>query len=117
MGDVAAARRTYAEALRAECLLSKRLTAAFASVPREDYLGPGPWRRLVPGGPYETTPDADPCRLYQDALFAIDEERLLNNGQPSGLATWFDALDLQPDVLSRASLERPRGQASNRHCA
>ena len=40
-------------------------------------------------------PDADPRHLYRNALFAIDESRLLNNGEPAGLARWFDALDLR----------------------
>ena len=63
-------------------LESEALVTAFASVPREHYLGPGPWRVLrgtTPGQPYETTPDDDPRHLYQNALFAIDETRQLNN--------------------------------------
>jgi protein-L-isoaspartate(D-aspartate) O-methyltransferase len=59
------------------------LEAALASVRREDFLGPGPWRLFrLPDG-YIETPDADPVHLYQDALFGIVPEKVLNNGQPS----------------------------------
>jgi protein-L-isoaspartate(D-aspartate) O-methyltransferase len=33
--------------------------------------------------------------LYQNVLVAIDAKRMLNNGQPAGLASWIDALDLK----------------------
>ena len=56
--------------------------SAFAAIPREDFLGPGPWlmwrwTRYVP------TPDADPVYLYTNDLVALVAERYLNNGQPS----------------------------------
>lgn len=75
-----------------------RLIAAFERVPRESFLGSGPWQ--IPTGvtdgtvTYRTTPDDNPRHIYQDVLVAIDPARGLNNGQPSGLAGWFDALDL-----------------------
>ena len=47
-------------------------------------------------GGYTTTVDANPGHLYRDVLVAIDAARFLNNGHPSSLAAWFDALDLQP---------------------
>ena len=37
----------------------------------------------------------DPNQLYRDAAVAIDPTRGLNNGQPSGVATWLHLLDLQ----------------------
>jgi len=89
-------RARYADDLRSVAALrSEALVRAFATVHREDYLGPGPWRVLeaLPGG-YRTTEDADPRHLYANVLVAIDESRLLNNGQPSALASWFDALDI-----------------------
>jgi protein-L-isoaspartate(D-aspartate) O-methyltransferase len=65
-------------------------------VPRERYLGPGPWRIFQPyARVYWTTPDADPRHLYHDVLVAIDEMRLLNSGQPSFLAFLIEALDLR----------------------
>ena len=91
------ARRRYAEELRAlSRLRSELLVEAFARVPRERYLGAGPWRVRRPSlqGGYTDTPDADPRHLYHDVLVAIDEERRLNNGQPSGLALWLDQIEL-----------------------
>lgn len=93
-----AARLAYAEELRARAQLrSETLVQAFAMVPREHFLGPGPWQVIAaPGGwAYMTTADADPAHLYRDVPVAIDSARFLNNGHPSSLAAWFDALDLQ----------------------
>lgn len=67
------------------------LQAAYAAVPREAYLGPGPWPLLRWPGEYLTTPDADPAWLYSDVLVGILPERRLNNGQPSAHATWIAA--------------------------
>ena len=61
--------------------------AAFAAVPREAFLDPGPWSvvaRWAPSRPgYLRTPDADPVFVYTDDVIAILPERGLNNGQPS----------------------------------
>lgn len=102
-------RRRYAEEIRAAAnLRSEALVDAFATVPRERFLGPGPWQILSrrprlwrglmrgPGGGYRETPDANPEHLYRDVLVAIDARRRLNNGLPSALAFWLDALDLRP---------------------
>jgi len=91
------ARRRYAEELRFTARLASRAVIdAFATVPRERFFGPGPWRVLSPMalGEYWTTEDADPRHLYHDVLIAIDEERRLNNGQPSLWARMYDSLDL-----------------------
>ena len=77
------ARQRYAEELRFTAKVGSRgVVAAFATVPRERFVGPGPWRILSPMaiGDYWTTEDADPRHLYHDVLIAIDEERRLNNG-------------------------------------
>lgn len=68
------------------------LEQAFAAVPRESYLGAGPWAVLAWGGDYRETPDSDPAWLYHDCLVAIVRERRLNNGQPSGHAKWISAV-------------------------
>jgi len=97
MSDVGAARARYAEMLAANASLrSVPLVRAFATVPRERYLGAGPWHVLenVPFG-YVTTTDADPVHVYRDFPVAIRAERLLNNGQPSFVAGLIDALDLR----------------------
>ena len=94
------ARRHYAEELRFTARLGSRVIVdAFATVPRERFLGPGPWRVLSPMAmpEYWTTQDADPRHLYHDVLIAIDEERRLNNGQPSLWARMYDHLKLNRD--------------------
>jgi protein-L-isoaspartate(D-aspartate) O-methyltransferase len=45
---------------------------------------------------YLTTPDSDPCRLYDNVLVAMDASRHLNNGEPAALARWLDCLELAP---------------------
>ncbi|HYM26105.1 MAG TPA: hypothetical protein VEU08_22965 [Vicinamibacterales bacterium] len=106
--DLERRRRFYAEELEAVCKLrSPRLVDAFAEVPRERFLAPGPWTVmadgdfLMPGaGPMalrmRATPDADPARVYHNITVAIDPSRTLFNGQPATLAVWIDALDLAP---------------------
>ena len=96
MTDLAATRRAFAERLAAEReILSARVVAAFATVPREDFLVPGPWLVLPDEAGYRSTPDADPRRLYDDVAVAIDASRVLNNGAPGFLAHVFDALAIQ----------------------
>jgi protein-L-isoaspartate(D-aspartate) O-methyltransferase len=58
------------------------LRAAFASVPRERFLGPGPWKCFTPTG-YVETPGDDPVLVYQDITVAISIDPPINNGQPS----------------------------------
>ena len=91
-------RRYYAEELRAVAnLQSEALVKAFAKVPREHFLGPGPWQVKSPGfESYWTTKDADPKQLYHNILVAIDPSRLLNNGHPSFLASLIDRLEVKP---------------------
>jgi len=99
--DLAVLREFYAEELRAVSnVRSPSLVRAFATVPREHFLGAGPWEILAPADPggvaYRTTEDADPRHLYHNVLVAIDTARRLHNGEPAALALWMDALDLQP---------------------
>ena len=76
-------RRFYAEFIvKSSGSADERLIAAFAAVPREDYLGPGPWQVFVGSG-YIPTIDADPTLLYQDILVGLATDRRINNGQPS----------------------------------
>ena len=102
MNELVAARRQYAEDLRRRVgIQSPLLVGAFAIVPREHYLGPGPWEIFdlsaagVTSRPYRPTPDADPVHVYRDVLVGIDPSRMLNNGQPSAHALWMDQLALQ----------------------
>ncbi len=87
-------RQRYAQELQQKAQLrSQAVVRAFAQVPREHYLGPGPWRVL--DLEYHTTADADPRHLYHNVLVEIDAARQANNGQPSFLAFLIDALELQ----------------------
>jgi protein-L-isoaspartate(D-aspartate) O-methyltransferase len=100
MMDLALRRRFYAEELEAVCKLrSPALVDAFAAVPREQFLRPGPWVVLADadlGGAVRTrtTADADPARVLHNIAVGIDPERQLFNGQPGTIGAWIDALDL-----------------------
>ena len=61
---------------------SQALIQAFATTPREHYLGPGPWPIFVGSGYLPTVSD-DPRQLYQDVLVGLAADRGINNGQPS----------------------------------
>ena len=90
-------RQFYAEELRAVVnLQSEAVVRAFAKVPREHFLGPGPWHVFSPGSETDwTTKDADPRHLYHNLLVVIDAERHLNNGHPSFLAFLIEQLELK----------------------
>jgi protein-L-isoaspartate(D-aspartate) O-methyltransferase len=93
-------RRWYADELRWNAgLKSERLVEAFATVPREAFLGRGPWRLLLSGTQaglgYTRTNDADPRHLSHNVLVAIDPGRWLNNGHPSFLAWLIEQLELK----------------------
>lgn len=94
--QVAAARRYYAEDLRFKTRMSSAaLFEAFASVPRERFVGPGPWL-IQSWGEHWTTEEADPRHVYHDTLIAIDPVKRINNGQPSLWAYYFDRLGVKP---------------------
>lgn len=87
------ARRHLAHELQGQLgLRSEALVRALATVPREFFLGPGPWLVLrVPEG-YSSTPDADPLHVIRDVPVALDPARLVNNGAPSLVAALIDSL-------------------------
>ena len=93
-------RREFAEKIRAmSALRSAALVDALASVPREDFVGPGPWQIVrLPDAErgYVLTPDDDPQHLYDNVLVALDASRNLNNGEPAFLSRCLDDLDLSP---------------------
>jgi protein-L-isoaspartate(D-aspartate) O-methyltransferase len=99
-------RRFYAQEVRfAANISSPALVEAYASVPREKYLGPPPWqlgspeqRALSLTGKAGTSyyPTGDPRDLYHNLVVALDASRDINNGQPSALGRWINALDLRP---------------------
>lgn len=104
--NLSGASKRYARKIRRKGFVRSRLLVrAFAEVPREDYLGPGPWKVLRSSKrrflwrsnntPYRVTPNSHPRHIYDDILVGILPERFLNNGLPSALARWFDNLELK----------------------
>ena len=94
MPALAAARRFFAEDLRVSChLTSPAVVEAFATIPRERFLGPGPWtiRGAFEGGAYSPEGD-DPTLVYHNVSIAIDAARDLYNGQPGLIARWLEDL-------------------------
>jgi len=93
-------RRFYAEEIAATAdLRSAALVDALAAVPKEQFLGSGPW--TVRGeadfqAPPRRTPDADPRHVYHNYAIAIDEPRMLFNGAPGLLAMAIERLALEP---------------------
>lgn len=86
-------REFYAKFLAASARSSDpRIERAFELVPREAFLPPGPWKIATGNGSYVETPSADPIHIYQNVLVALDEDRGLNNGQPSLHAAWLSAV-------------------------
>lgn len=98
MSNVVAARQRYADEIKdRQQISSPRLLRALATVPRERFLGKGPWRvrgQMMPD--YCSTEDADPIHLYRDVRVAIDERRKLDTGLPSLWAHLIDVLGIRP---------------------
>jgi len=74
----------------------ERIVAAFAAVPRENYVGPGPWKVSTLFSGYIDTVTDDPQILYQDVLIGLITDRFINNGQPSLHAHCLIACHPQP---------------------
>jgi protein-L-isoaspartate(D-aspartate) O-methyltransferase len=94
--DIEIIRRAYAKRVMFVAgTADRRVEAAFAAVPREKFLAPGPWQivrwSFVSGSRgYVATPSRDPVYIYDDVVVALLPERNLNNGQPS-LHAWLIA--------------------------
>ena len=89
-------RRAFAEELRFVAHLSdQRVVDAFAAVPRERFVGPGPWRIFHFADGYWTTPDSDLRHLYHNVLIALEESTGLNTGEPSLWAAYLDRLGVR----------------------
>jgi protein-L-isoaspartate(D-aspartate) O-methyltransferase len=96
MDSITEYRRFYAElVVRSAGCPSDRLVEAFASVRREDFVGPGPWQVFVGSG-YIRTISNDPRLLYQDVLIGLAPDRKINNGQPSLHARCLAAVNPSP---------------------
>ena len=96
-GELAVIRRAYAKQILTLCGIADdlRLEQAFATVPRERFLGAPPWLMSRGARGYEAVASHDPAVLYQDALFALASENGVNNGSPSLHARCLHALRLR----------------------
>ncbi len=96
MNRLEAYRHFYAELVTTSAGAAKneRLKHAFASTPRERFIGIGPWK-VFAGGNYVETPTDDPAFLYQDVVVALAPERRINNGEPSLHAISLAALNVK----------------------
>jgi protein-L-isoaspartate(D-aspartate) O-methyltransferase len=94
-GRLAPFRNFFADLVTAGAnVTDPRVQAAFATTPREQFLGPGPWRVFTPRG-YIQTPSDDPVFIYQDITVSLDETKSINNGQPLLHALSIGALAVQ----------------------
>jgi protein-L-isoaspartate(D-aspartate) O-methyltransferase len=81
---LAACRQFYAKMVAAGGgQLREDLERAFEIVPREYFLGAGPWLAVSSvSGMFVATPTDDPIHVYQNVLFALDPQKQINNGEP-----------------------------------
>ena len=93
-------RQFYSEEIRlAAPLRSRNVAEAFARVPREEFLGRGPWQialgDMSTGAAFLTTDDDDPRHIYHNVSVALDSSRQLVNGQPGTVGRLIDELGIQ----------------------
>lgn len=74
----------------ASCSPDPRLERIFELVPREAFLGPGPWQIMI-NRQYLETPSDDSVYVLQNVLVALDAARGINNGEPFLHAAWIGA--------------------------
>jgi protein-L-isoaspartate(D-aspartate) O-methyltransferase len=92
-----ARRRSYAQNITALAGMDpgigmgREIAEALASIPRERFVTPPPWRIVSPEGKTYGVSD-DPAVLYQNVLVPLSMGRGLNNGQPSLHAMCLNAL-------------------------
>lgn len=94
-------RRRYAEEIRSvTSVRTQALVDALETVPREDFVGPAPWRVVTKPAPGQMQPQmtdvTSPSDLYRDVAVFLDAKKMLTNGNPSTLVPWLDALNLGP---------------------
>lgn len=89
----------------AASLTTPGLVEAFAKVPREKFLGAGPWeigsaegRAMSAAGIGQLSyfMVEDPRDVYHNVVISLDRAKDINNGQPGSLGRWIDALALKP---------------------
>jgi protein-L-isoaspartate(D-aspartate) O-methyltransferase len=91
--DMSRVRRDFADRIAALAQLkSSDLVEALANVPREDFVGPGPWKVMRPPftGGYVDTPNADPVHLYDTVVVALEADPDLADVAIQKLATYVN---------------------------
>ncbi len=101
--SIETARDWFAEDIRiaAPVLNNPAIIKAFAKIPREDYLGEGPWR-IHPrqfDRPAYVSATSDPHQIYHDVLVSIDHDLEINNGLPSLWAYYLDQMAIKPGAV------------------
>jgi protein-L-isoaspartate(D-aspartate) O-methyltransferase len=96
MDRVEAHRLFFAKLITANAGIApgSEIEAALASIPREQFVGPPPWKIYTRSG-YVESPADDPALLYQDLVVSLGGEGPFNNGQPTLHAFCIAALDLK----------------------
>jgi protein-L-isoaspartate(D-aspartate) O-methyltransferase len=70
--EIEIVRRAYAKQVTAVfSITDRRVEAAFAAVPRERFLGRGPWQIVRWDRGYARFPSANPVYVYDDVVVAI----------------------------------------------
>jgi protein-L-isoaspartate(D-aspartate) O-methyltransferase len=95
---IADTRAFFAEEIRVVAnIRAAGIVEAFARVPRERFLPPGPWLiRSAYDMEARRTDDDNPRHVYHDVVAAIDPARNLYNGQPTLIARWLEGLAIRP---------------------
>jgi protein-L-isoaspartate(D-aspartate) O-methyltransferase len=94
--SIESARHSFAEEIcKANAIASPAILAAFSTVPRERFAGPGPWL-IQASGTKSFTESTEPRSVYQDSLIVLNADKHLNNGQPSLWAFHLSLLDVKP---------------------
>ncbi|MBB4570304.1 protein-L-isoaspartate O-methyltransferase family protein [Rhizobium leucaenae] len=79
----------------------ERFERIFELVPREAFLGPGPWHIAVHPWKksyrhrYIETPSDNPVHVNQNVLVALDRTKGINNGEPMLHAAWLGSVNPQ----------------------
>lgn len=90
-------RRGYAQRMMARAgITDPALEAAFAAVPREDFLPDPPWTVVNPGQGPVVIESHDREKLYDNVLVALDPRRGVNNGSPALHALMLHRLGVRP---------------------
>src|SRR5205807_3740805 len=77
--NIADRRKSYAASITARRGITEpRVQRAFETVPREHFVGPGPWEILTPTG-YVSTSSSASSLLYEDVVVALSPEKRINN--------------------------------------